>query len=110
MPPRPTGPVLVTKDELDWRGRAVRLWVDGELRQDDTTSSMLFPPQYLVSYLSRLVAVREGDLIMTGTPGGLEGKWLRFGQTVELKIEGIGRLRNHVTRVDGPALPFVISV
>lgn len=106
----PTGPVVVTKDELDWRDRSVRLWVDGELRQDDVTSSMLFSPAFLVSYLSKMVTIRKGDLIMTGTPGGVEGKWLKFGQTVELEIAGIGRLRNYVTRVDGAALTFVISV
>jgi hypothetical protein len=106
----PTGPVLVTRDELDWRDRAVRLWVDGELRQEDTTSAMRFSPAYLVSYLSRAVALRAGDLLMTGTPGGVEGQWLCFGQSVELEIEGIGRLRNAVTPVDGAAQTFVISV
>jgi 2-keto-4-pentenoate hydratase/2-oxohepta-3-ene-1,7-dioic acid hydratase in catechol pathway len=106
----PTGPVVVTRDEADWRDRSVRLWVDGELRQDDTTSSMLFSPAFLVSYLSQMVTIRAGDLIMTGTPGGVEGKWLRFGQTVEVEVGGIGRLRNFVTRVDGAALTFVISV
>lgn len=106
----PTGPVVVTKDEMDWRDHSLRLWVDGELRQDDSTSSMLFSPAMLVSYLSKMVTVRRGDLLMTGTPGGVEGKWLRFGQTVELELDGIGRLRNHVTRVDRAALTFVISV
>jgi 2-keto-4-pentenoate hydratase/2-oxohepta-3-ene-1,7-dioic acid hydratase in catechol pathway len=106
----PTGPLLITRDELGWRDHPVRLWVDGELRQDDRTSSMLFSPAALISFLSRMVTVRRGDLLMTGTPGGVEGQWLKPGQTVEVEIGPLGRLRNHVTRVDGAALTFVISV
>ena len=106
----PTGPLLVTGDELDWRNRRVRLWVDGALRQEDTTSSMRFSPAFLVSYLSRTVTIRQGDLLMTGTPGGVEGNRLRFGQTVEVEIDGIGRLRNHVTRVDDATPTFIVSV
>ena len=106
----PTGPLLVTRDELDWHNQTVRLWVDGALRQDDNTSSMLFSPAFLVSYLSRTVTIRQGDLLMTGTPGGVENNRLRFGQTVEVEIGGIGRLRNYVTRVDDATPTSIVSV
>jgi 2-keto-4-pentenoate hydratase/2-oxohepta-3-ene-1,7-dioic acid hydratase in catechol pathway len=104
----PTGPILNT--EIDWRGKRIRLWVDGQLRQDDDTSTMLFSPQLLVSYISNLAPMKRGDLIMTGTPGGVEGHTLRFGEVVELEIEEIGRIRNRVVRVDNAAVTYVVSI
>jgi 2-keto-4-pentenoate hydratase/2-oxohepta-3-ene-1,7-dioic acid hydratase in catechol pathway len=104
----PTGPLLET--ELDPRDLRVRLWVDGELRQDDRTSSFVFDVPFTLSWLSRRVAIRRGDLIMTGSPGGIEGHSLGFGQTAEIEVEGIGRLRNRVTRVDAAAVHHVVSL
>lgn len=104
----PTGLVLDT--DLHWRDRRIRLWVDGELRQDDSTSSMLFSPQRLVSYISKIVPMKQGDLIMTGTPGGIEGHVLHYGETVEMEIDGLGRLRNRVVRVDNAAVTYIVSL
>jgi 2-keto-4-pentenoate hydratase/2-oxohepta-3-ene-1,7-dioic acid hydratase in catechol pathway len=104
----PVGPVVDTA--VDPRDLSIRLRVNGALRQDDRTSSMLFSPQFLVSYISRLVPIKQGDLIMTGCPGGVEGQVLHFGDTVEVEIEGIGVLRNFVTRVDTGAVTYVVSV
>jgi 2-keto-4-pentenoate hydratase/2-oxohepta-3-ene-1,7-dioic acid hydratase in catechol pathway len=104
----PTGPILNT--EMDWRGKRIRLWVDGQLRQDDDSSSMLFSPQLLVSFISKIAPMQRGDLIMTGTPGGVEGHTLRYGQVVELEIEEIGRVRNRVVRVDNAAVTYVVSI
>ncbi|MBI2941799.1 MAG: fumarylacetoacetate hydrolase family protein [Chloroflexi bacterium] len=104
----PVGPVVDTA--LDWRDLAIRLRVGGEPRQDDRTASMLFSPPFLVSWISRLVPMRQGDLIMTGTPGGVEGHVLRYGETVEVEIEGIGTLRNVVTRIDTGAVTYIVSV
>jgi 2-keto-4-pentenoate hydratase/2-oxohepta-3-ene-1,7-dioic acid hydratase in catechol pathway len=104
----PTGPVLDT--ETDPSDLRVRLWVDGELRQDDRTSTFVFDVPYLVSWLSKRVTIRKGDLIMTGSPGGIEGHVLHHGETVEMEVEGIGRLRNRVTRVDNAAVSYVVAL
>ena len=104
----PVGPVIDT--ELDPSDLHVRFYVDGELRQDDRTSSMMFGPQMLVSWISKLVPMKRGDLIMTGTPGGVEGHVLHYGETVQVDVEGIGVLRNDVTRVDTGAVSYIISV
>ncbi len=104
----PTGPVVDTS--IDPRDLRLRLWVDGELRQDDRTSSVVFDLRFVVSWLSKRVAIKRGDLIMTGSPGGIEGHVLRYGQTVEMEVEGIGRLCNRVTRVDNAAVSYVVSL
>jgi 2-keto-4-pentenoate hydratase/2-oxohepta-3-ene-1,7-dioic acid hydratase in catechol pathway len=98
----PTGPIVDTAiDPSDLR---IRLWVDGALHQDDRTSTVVFPARWFASWLSQQVPLRKGDLLMTGTPGGVEGQLLHFGQTVEIEVEGIGRLANQVTRVDTGAV------
>jgi 2-keto-4-pentenoate hydratase/2-oxohepta-3-ene-1,7-dioic acid hydratase in catechol pathway len=104
----PVGPLIDT--EIDWRDLHLRYFVNGELRQDDRTSSMLFSPQLLVSWISKLVPIKQGDLIMSGTPGGVEHHIMHYGETVEVEVEGIGRLRNYVTRVDTAAHTYIISV
>jgi 2-keto-4-pentenoate hydratase/2-oxohepta-3-ene-1,7-dioic acid hydratase in catechol pathway len=104
----PVGPVIDT--ETDPRDLCVRFYVDGELRQDDRTSSMLFSPQLIVSWTSKLVPMKQGDLLMTGTPGGVEHHILHYGETIEVDIEGIGVLRNCVTRVDTGAATYIVSV
>ena len=70
----------------------------------------LFSPQLLVSWISQRVPMKRGDLIMTGTPGGVEGHVLHYGETVEVEIAGIGILRNHVTRVDTGAVTSILSL
>ncbi len=98
----PCGPWLVTADELHDPGELrLRTRVEGELRQDDTTASMLFDVPTLLADLSRGLTLEPGDLISTGTPAGvghgMEPRgYLRPGSTVEVEIEGIGRLRNRV--------------
>jgi 2-keto-4-pentenoate hydratase/2-oxohepta-3-ene-1,7-dioic acid hydratase in catechol pathway len=104
----PTGPIVET--ELDPDDLRLRLWVDGRLRQDDRTSTVVFKPRFVVSWLSRRVRIRQGDLIMTGSPGGIEGQTLRFGQTVEMEVEGVGRISNRVVRVDNAAVSQVVSL
>jgi ureidoglycolate lyase/2,4-diketo-3-deoxy-L-fuconate hydrolase len=92
----PIGPWLVTKDEVP-NPQNLRLWleVDGERRQDGTTSTMIFGVSKLVSYLSQFMTLHPGDIISTGTPSGvgLSRKppvFLRPGQTVRLGVEGLG--------------------
>lgn len=93
----PTGPWLVTPDEVDWSGLRLRSWVNGEPRQDSSTADMIFDVPYIVWHLSQHLALEPGDLILTGTPEGvaLSGRfpYLRSGDVVELEIEGLGRQR-----------------
>ncbi len=100
----PLGPVLVTPDDLPGGVRpALRLTcrVDGELVQCADTADLVFDPVDLVRYISTIVTLRPGDLIATGTPGGVGHArtpplHLRNGQILETEIDGIGELRNTV--------------
>lgn len=92
----PIGPWLVTKDEVP-DPQNLRLWldVDGERRQDGSTSTMIFGVKKLVSYLSQFFTLEPGDIISTGTPSGVgmgmkPPTFLRPGQTVRLGVEGLG--------------------
>lgn len=96
----PLGPWLVTADEVpDPQALAMRLWVNGELRQDGTTADQIFPVAEVVRYLSHFMTLRPGDIVSTGTPAGVamgqpEPKpYLREGDVVELEITGLGRQR-----------------
>jgi len=93
----PTGPWLVTPDELDHRSLRLQSWVNGEPRQDSTTADMIFGVEHLVHDLSQYLTLEPGDLILTGTPQGvgLSGKfpYLKPGDVVELAIDGLGRQR-----------------
>ena len=102
----PVGPCLVTPDELTGGTRpelAITLSVDGEVMQSDTTGDLLFDPVALVEYVSTVVRLNPGDLITTGTPGGVgharrPARYLAGGETIVAEIEGIGALRNVVSR------------
>jgi acylpyruvate hydrolase len=103
----PIGPVLVTPDELPEGGLGLDITcrVDGETRQSSNTADLLFTPADLIAYVSEIVTLLPGDLIMTGTPGGVgAGRdpklWLRPGQVLTTEIEGIGTLRNHITTAE----------
>lgn len=93
----PTGPWLVTPDEIAHQALRLRTWVNGEPRQDSTTADMVFGVEYLLWHLSQFMALEPGDLILTGTPQGvaLSGRfpYLAGGDVVELEIEGLGRQR-----------------
>jgi acylpyruvate hydrolase len=97
----PVGPTLVTRDEIspDGRGLAVRCTVDDEVVQESNTDDLLFSPADIVSYVSQIITLEPGDIIATGTPGGVAAgrnpaPWLRPGQTVVTEVEGVGVLRN----------------
>jgi 2-keto-4-pentenoate hydratase/2-oxohepta-3-ene-1,7-dioic acid hydratase in catechol pathway len=99
----PLGPVLVTPDELDLGHLAVETRVDGELLQCSNTDQLVFPVPQLIEHLSRGLTLEPGDVILTGTPGGVgmarnPQRWLEDGDVVEITIEGIGTLRNRVIR------------
>ncbi|WP_425956700.1 fumarylacetoacetate hydrolase family protein [Xylanimonas sp. McL0601] len=93
----PTGPWLVTPDEVDHRALRLRSWVNGEPRQDSSTADMIFSVEHLVHHLSQYLTLEPGDLILTGTPEGvaLSGRfpYLSPGDVVEVEIDGLGRQR-----------------
>ncbi len=88
----PLGPAIST--DIDPSDVAVRCWVDGELRQDGHTGDLVFDVPTVVSYVSRIMSLLPGDVILTGTPAGV-GPVLP-GQTVRVEVEGIGILENPV--------------
>ncbi|MFI9603661.1 fumarylacetoacetate hydrolase family protein [Streptomyces sp. NPDC052043] len=99
----PFGPWLVTADEVpDPQALPLRLWVNGELKQDGTTADQIFPVAEVVRYVSQFMTLYPGDVINTGTPAGVamgqpEPKpYLRAGDVVELEIEGLGRQRQEL--------------
>ncbi|TYB44132.1 fumarylacetoacetate hydrolase family protein [Actinomadura chibensis] len=102
----PVGPYVVTPDELPGGVRPaldVSLTVDGELMQSDSTGDLLFDPVALVEYVSTIVRLNPGDLIATGTPGGVghardPKRYLLGGETVVTEIQGLGRLANRVVK------------
>jgi 2-keto-4-pentenoate hydratase/2-oxohepta-3-ene-1,7-dioic acid hydratase in catechol pathway len=95
----PFGPWLVTADEAgDPQDLPLRLWVNGQLRQDGNTKNMIFGIDYLVWYLSQFMTLYPGDVINTGTPAGValgrpDKPYLRDGDIVEIEIGGLGRQR-----------------
>lgn len=99
----PVGPYLVTADQVgDPQSLRIRLWLNGELRQDSSTGDMIFSLAEVVSYLSRHMTLEPGDIISTGTPEGVimgmaERAWLKPGDRVEVEVEGLGRLTNQMT-------------
>ena len=96
----PVGPWFVTPDEVDHAADLrIQCLIDGAVAQDARTSDMIFGPAFLVSYLSTILTLDPGDLISMGTPSGVgfshtPPRYLREGQTVTIRIEGIGELVN----------------
>jgi 2-keto-4-pentenoate hydratase/2-oxohepta-3-ene-1,7-dioic acid hydratase in catechol pathway len=96
------GPWLVTRHELDPATPLhLSTEVNGELRQDDTTENLIFPFDYLISYLSTFMPLNTGDVIATGTPTGAGArfdppKYLHAGDTVTVHVPEIGTLENTV--------------
>ncbi|MGW0764015.1 fumarylacetoacetate hydrolase family protein [Streptomyces sp. NPDC002676] len=99
----PLGPWLVTRDEVaDPQKLSLKLWVNGELKQDGSTADQIFPVGEVVRYVSQFMTLYPGDVINTGTPAGValgqpEPKpFLRAGDVVELEIDGLGRQRQEL--------------
>ncbi|HET8987176.1 MAG TPA: fumarylacetoacetate hydrolase family protein [Humibacillus sp.] len=100
----PVGPWLVTPDELPGGVRptlAIRTEVDGEVMQENSTGDLLFDPVALVEYISTMITLQPGDLIASGTPGGVgharkPARYLTAGQKVVTEVEGLGRCENVV--------------
>lgn len=98
----PWGPWVVTPDELgDLARREIVLTVNGEERQRSRLGDLVFDVPALIADLSRIVELEAGDVIATGTPGGVgepDRRFLRPGDVVEVRVDGIGEIRNTFTR------------
>lgn len=91
----PLGPWLET--DIDPSNLKIRTRLNGRIVQDSTTSNLIFPVQYLVSFISNIMTLYPGDIISTGTPFGVGP--MQAKDTVEVEIEGIGRLVNQVVKI-----------
>ncbi len=95
----PTGPMLVTPDEVDLGETVVRCSVNGELMQEAAVADMVFGVADTLAYISRFITLQPGDLVFTGTPGGVGSArdpqvFLQPGDEVVTAISGLGELRN----------------
>lgn len=88
----PVGPRIVTNIEPN--NVKIQSYLNGELRQDSNTSNFIFNVEELVSFTSKVMTLKPGDIIATGTPSGIGA--MKRGDTIKIKIEGIGTLRNCV--------------
>ncbi len=98
----PFGPALVTRDEFS-TGPLMTTEVDGETMQQTSTGDLVFTPEFLVCYISTIITLNPGDVIATGTPGGVghaqdPKRYLQEGQVLVTTIEGLGQLKNRVVK------------
>jgi 2-keto-4-pentenoate hydratase/2-oxohepta-3-ene-1,7-dioic acid hydratase in catechol pathway len=95
---------MVTSDEIEDLGAVtVTTRLNGEVMQSQPVSDMLFPIPRIIAYLSTFTTLSAGDVILTGTPGGVGAKrqppvWMKAGDPVEVDISGVGRLVNTVAK------------
>jgi acylpyruvate hydrolase len=97
----PLGPALVTGDEVDVADLRITLTLNGEQMQDSRTSLLIFDVPTLVSTISEFATLEPGDVILSGTPGGVGSRreppvLLRDGDRVIVEVEGVGRIENDV--------------
>ena len=98
----PLGPAIVTADEIaDPHALDISLSIDGEVLQHSNTRELVFKIPDLIEYLSSITPLLPGDIVSTGTPPGVglgrnPKRWLKPGETVTIKIEGLGSLTNQV--------------
>jgi 2-keto-4-pentenoate hydratase/2-oxohepta-3-ene-1,7-dioic acid hydratase in catechol pathway len=99
----PCGPWITTKDEInDPQNLQIVTKVNGEIRQNSSSSKMVISIERIISSLSKVMTLEAGDIISTGTPAGVamsmkEPKYLKNGDIVEITIENLGTIRNRIT-------------
>jgi 2-keto-4-pentenoate hydratase/2-oxohepta-3-ene-1,7-dioic acid hydratase in catechol pathway len=107
----PMGPAIVTAEEMPLLAEVLlELEVNGELRQSEPASNMLFPPEVAIAELSKGITLEPGDVISLGTPGGcgyqsVPPRFLGPGDVIECRAGPIGALRNHVVDVTDDRVP-----
>ena len=92
----PVGPGLVT--DWDFRNKMLRTYVNGEVKQEDNTDNMEWDMHYLVADIARTITLVPGDMLFAGTPAN--SRPVQPDDVVEVEVEGLGRLTNHI--VEGP--------
>ena len=92
----PVGPALVT--DWDYKNKTIRTYVNGEVKQEDNTNNMEWDMHYLVADIARSITLLPGDILYSGTPAN--SRPVFPGDVVEVEVEGLGRLTNHI--VEGP--------
>jgi 5-oxopent-3-ene-1,2,5-tricarboxylate decarboxylase/2-hydroxyhepta-2,4-diene-1,7-dioate isomerase len=92
----PVGPGMVT--DWDFRNKMIRTYVNGEVKQEDNTDNMEWDMHYLVADIARTITLVPGDMLFSGTPAF--SRPVQPGDIVEVEVEGLGRLTNHI--VEGP--------
>jgi 2-keto-4-pentenoate hydratase/2-oxohepta-3-ene-1,7-dioic acid hydratase in catechol pathway len=98
----PCGPWITTRDEVrDPQNLGITTKVNGELRQNSSSSNMVIPIKRIISELSVTMTLEPGDIISTGTPAGVamsmkEPRYLKDGDIVEITIENLGTIRNRI--------------
>jgi 2-keto-4-pentenoate hydratase/2-oxohepta-3-ene-1,7-dioic acid hydratase in catechol pathway len=101
----PMGPWITPVDAIpDPNDMAIRLWVNGELKQNSNSSQQIFSFSEQIAYLSRHVTLNPGDVIATGTPAGVgmaRGEFLKPGDQIKIEVEGLGELVNPVAVDEG---------
>jgi len=88
----PLGPII--SDEIDYQNVTIRTVLNGKVRQKSSTSLMIHKIDFLISYISRVMTLNKGDLILTGTPGGV-GQ-IKDGDNVSVEIDGLDKTKNRV--------------
>jgi 2-keto-4-pentenoate hydratase/2-oxohepta-3-ene-1,7-dioic acid hydratase in catechol pathway len=98
----PFGPWIVTADDIDYPHQlGIRCFVNGEKRQDSNTNQLIFDCYQQIAHLSKVMTLEPGDVIFTGTPGGIGAatkppRWLRDGDRVRVEIDGLDAIENLV--------------
>ncbi len=99
----PFGPWVTTADEIDDpENLTLRTWVNGELRQDASTSDLVFSIPELIAFIGEAITLEPGDLILTGTPSGVgmaldPPRFLEAGDVVRIEIEGLGGIEHGIS-------------
>jgi 2-keto-4-pentenoate hydratase/2-oxohepta-3-ene-1,7-dioic acid hydratase in catechol pathway len=100
------GPWMITSDEIaDYRQLAIRSILNGEIMQDATLDQLIFPIPHLIAYCSSFTPLQPGDVIITGTPGGVGDRreppvFMKPGDVIVVEIDGVGRLVNSIIAED----------
>jgi len=111
----PLGPVLVLTDEIpDPTHLQLRTWVNGELRQNGNTHTLIFDVPAIIAFLTQQLTLEPGDVIATGTPAGVglgmkPQVWLQPGDTIKMEIDGIGVLGEPGRRLTSVQVPALVS-
>jgi acylpyruvate hydrolase len=110
----PIGPEVVTPDEVDVSDARLTTRLNGEEMQSASTAQLIFDIPRTIEFLSSFTTLRPGDVIATGTPGGVgfarqPPVWLQPGDVLEVEVEGVGRIENRIVAeegADGAAWPW----